>query len=327
MAIVATVTLATNDPNDPSVEVGLTGIANSGINLGSGGIDFATRGGDLRDSGITAYGWVRDDDPTRIAGGEVSFMGTSDGTSILRGYIGFDLSGFSPGDSISDATVSLFSQGATQWNANGGANDIGETSLELRSLPEVVGFGDGFGGDATVGGLPANWINLGELYGDSAIASATADLDTISFGDEIRFDVTAAVQLAIAEGDQQITFGVVAPVAEAGAARNFFAMAGMAEHGGTAGSETGPNLSITPGSPDPIRILSVQTAPAGDELDVLIRWNSKPGVKYAIDESTDLAPDWNEITDEVESQGEQTTFRQTLVAPLPERYFVRVREL
>ncbi|MFT4549775.1 MAG: hypothetical protein ACI8XO_000393 [Verrucomicrobiales bacterium] len=323
----STVTLATNDANEPSVEVQLTGIATSGINLGSGGIDMATRGENLRDSGITAYGWIRDDAPDRVAGGETSFMGTSNGTTMLRGYVGFDLSSFASSDAISNATVSLWSQGATVFDANGGVVDIEETNLELRSLPEVAGFGDGFGGDATVGGFPANWTNLNSQYGATAIASATANLDTIAFGDEIRFDVTTAVQLAIAAGDQQITFGVVAPGAEAGGARNFFAMAGMNDHGATGGSEIGPNLSITRGSPDPIWIISVLRLPAGDEVDVVIRWNSRVGIDYAIDESTDLGSPWDEITDGVESQGEETTFRQTLTAPVPERYFIRVREL
>ena len=59
----------------------------------------------------------------------------------------------------------------------------------------------------------------------------------------------------------------------------------------------------------------------------MIRWNSRVGIDYAIDESTDLGSPWDEITDGVESQGEETTFRQTLTAPVPERYFIRVREL
>ena len=74
---------------------------------------------DLGGTGITAYGWIRSDDPGRIAGGETVFVGGLDGVRDLRGFVAFDLSGFGPADMITSATVSLWSQGATTFNANG----------------------------------------------------------------------------------------------------------------------------------------------------------------------------------------------------------------
>lgn len=324
----ATITLSTNNPDASTINIPISGVATNGINIGSGGIDMATRGSDLRDSGITAYGWVRDDDPGRVAGGETSFMGTSDGTSKLRGYVGFDLSQFSAGESVNSATVSLWSQGATIFNANNGIVDIEETELELRALPEIIGFGDGFGGDAFVGDLPANWDNLGALYGETAIATASANLDTIAFADEIRFDVTAAIQVALANGDTQITFGIVAPGAEAGGVRNFFAMGGMTEQGASAESEIGPNLHLTKGPSGPIQITSIQYVPAGNEVDILITWDSRLGFTYALDQTTDLESGiWLEIEDGIESQGDQTVYRHTLSGDIPKTLFLRIRQI
>lgn len=328
LTINATVTLSTNNPSSAVINFPLTGIATDGINIGSAGIDMATRGGNLGDSGITAYGWIRDDDPGRVAGGETAFMGTSNGSTMLRAYVGFDLTQFSAGESASNAVVSLWSQGATIYNANGGVQDIGETTLELRALPPVTGFGDGFGNNALVNDLPANWDNLSELYGETAIATATANLDTIPFGEEVQFDVTAALQAALANGDTQITFGIVAPGAEAGGARNFFAMGGMVEQGASAGSEIGPNLRITTGPASPPLITAIQRLEAGNEVDIILTWDSLPTLNYALDQSTSLISDeWIEITDSIESQGNQTTFRNTLFGQIPEKLFFRIRQV
>lgn len=328
LTVNAIVTLNTNNPSAAVIEFPLTGIATDGINIGSGGIDMATRGGDLTDSGITAYGWIRDDDSGRIAGGETAFMGTSNGSSMLRAYVGFDLTQFTAGDSVSSAVVSLWSQGATIYDANGGVQDIGETTLELRSLPPVIGFGDGFGNDALVNDLPANWDNLNELYGETALATATANLDTIAFADEVQFDVTDALNAAIANEDPQITFGIVAPGAEAGGARNFFAMGGMVEQGASAGSEIGPNLRITIGPSTPPQITSIQRQEAGNEVDIILTWDSRPNLTYALEETTDPSLDeWLEVTDNIESQGNQTTYRNTLTGDIPDKIFYRIRQI
>lgn len=328
----ATVTLSTNSSSAATLEFQIVGLAtdnNGGINLGSGGLDMDTRGGNLANTGITAYGWVRDDDPGRIAGGTTSFMGTSNGSTKLRGFIGFDLSQFSPGDSIGSATMSLWSQGATVFNANGGVEDLGETILELRSLPTIMGFGDEFGNDGiTDDGFPANWDTLGDLFGTEAIAAATANIDTIAFGDEIQFDVTAAIQSAISAGETQITFGIVAPGAESGGARNFFAMGGMANNGGSGGSDIGPNLNIVTGPSGPIKITAIQYVPAGDEVDILLTWDSAPGFTYALEQSAELSSaEWTEVTDSIESQGEQTTFRNTLFGDIPDKMFFRILQV
>lgn len=328
LTINAVVTLNTNNPSAAVIEFPLTGIATNGINIGSGGIDMATRGGDLTDSGITAYGWIRDDDAGRVAGGETAFMGTSNGSTMLRAYVGFDLTQFTAGDSVSNAVVSLWSQGATIYNANGGVQDIGETTLELRALPPVTGFGDGFGNNALVNDLPANWDNLNGLYGDTAIATATANLDTIPFGEEVQFNVTDALNAAIANGAPQITFGIVAPGAEAGGVRNFFAMGGMVEQGASAGSEIGPNLRITTGPSTPPRITSILRQEAGNEVDIILTWDSRPGLTYALEQTTDLSlVDWLEVTDSIESQGNQTTFRNTLTGAIPEKLFFHIRQI
>ena len=328
LTINAVVSLNTNNPSADLIEFPLTGIATNGINIGSGGIDMVTRGGDLTDSGITAYGWIRDDDAGRVAGGETAFMGTSNGSTMLRAYVGFDLSQFTAGESVSNAVVSLWSQGATIYDANGGVQDIGETTLELRALPPVTGFGDGFGNNALVNDLPANWDNLNGLYGETAIATATANLDTIAFADEVQFHVTDAVNAAIANGDLQITFGIVAPGAEAGGARNFFAMGGMVEQGASAGSEIGPNLRITTGPSTPPRITSTLRQEAGNEVDIILTWDSRPNLTYALEQTTDLSlADWQEVTDNIESQGNETTYRNTLTGVIPEKIFFRVRQI
>jgi hypothetical protein len=212
------------------------------INLGSGGAAHVA----LPDlSGITAYGWIRSDDPTRVAGGETAFSGGLDGVTDLRGYVGFDLSSLTPTDTVSGATLSLWSQGASTFNANGGVIDIGVTDIELTLLPDVIGFGDGMAGDATILGsnLPANWNNLNGLYG-TTVAQQSANLDTIEFNDQLEFDVTSEVTAAVANGLPQITFGITAPTAVTHGARNFFAWGGMREIGSTAGSDIGPNLAV-----------------------------------------------------------------------------------
>ena len=73
---------------------------------------------------------------------------------------------------------------------------------------------------------------------------------------------------------------------------------------------------------------------AGDLLSAELTWRSKPGKTYAVDLSTDLNAAWQEINDEVESAGGDTTsFTAPTYAgqdppdPLSDRVFYRVREL
>ena len=69
-----------------------------------------------------------------------------------------------------------------------------------------------------------------------------------------------------------------------------------------------------------------------DKTSATLTWRSKPNKTYAVDLSTDLAGVWEELDDEVESQGEETTvtmptFSGNQPDPLHERVFYRVREL
>ena len=73
---------------------------------------------------------------------------------------------------------------------------------------------------------------------------------------------------------------------------------------------------------------------AADGLTADLTWRSKPNKTYAVDLSTDLNADWQEINDEVESEGAGTTsFTAPTYSgieppdPLPERVFYRVREV
>ena len=72
---------------------------------------------------------------------------------------------------------------------------------------------------------------------------------------------------------------------------------------------------------------------AADSTNVTLTWRSKPGRRYAIDLSYDLTSPWQEIDDEVDSQGGDTTTETvaTFIGPqpdpLPGRVFYQVREV
>ena len=76
------------------------------------------------------------------------------------------------------------------------------------------------------------------------------------------------------------------------------------------------------GTKVPFQILSV-TAPANNEVNVT--WDSKPNASYTV-EFSDALQDWIELTDGVESEGEETTFTDdTITDEVEERYY-RIRQ-
>ena len=206
-------------------------------------IDLGSQSGNTITDEVLAFGWIRDDDAARVAGGETSFIGTA-GSQDFRGYVAYDLSGFSIGDVINSATVSLWSEGGGTFNANGGIlNDANSIGLNLTSIAEITGYGDGAGNNAAtdIGGTPANFTGISGLYG-SVLSSVTLDLDNMAVDQKVDWDVTAAIQAAVDAGDSKLTFGITSPDAIATGARNFFAFEGMDQGGG--GGTIGPNLNV-----------------------------------------------------------------------------------
>ena len=64
-----------------------------------------------------------------------------------------------------------------------------------------------------------------------------------------------------------------------------------------------------------------------DAGSVTLTWNSSAGKSYGIDSSTNLTPgEWEEVADSWQSQGTETSFTQTGIAPGTLRLFYRVRE-
>ena len=62
--------------------------------------------------------------------------------------------------------------------------------------------------------------------------------------------------------------------------------------------------------------------------ETTLTWNSKPGKSYGIDFAEDLVPDlvWSEVTDNIPTQGESTSFTATAVPEETVKGFFRVRE-
>ena len=218
-------------------------------------IDIGSQSGNTITDEVLAYGWIRSDDPARAAGGETAFIGGTNGANDFRAYVAFDLSGFATADNVSSATISLFSEGASTFNANGGiTNDANSIGLNVTALPEITGYGDGFGGTAVLdsdGTTPISWDNANGLYG-AVLDTVTLDLDSLAVNEEVQLDVSAEVAAAVSGGASKITFGFTSPDAIATAARNFFAFEGVDQGAGTGGS-IGPSLNVdfTPAIPEP----------------------------------------------------------------------------
>lgn len=209
-------------------------------------VNIGSQSGNTITDEIVAFGWIRDDSPDTVRGGETSFIGTA-GSQDFRGFIAADLSLFSVGDTINSATVSLYSEGATTFNANGGiVGDATSIGLNLTQLAEITGYGSGFGDNAVLdsdGTTPATFNNISGLYG-ATIASVTLNLDTMAANQQVDFDVTALLQQAVDAGLTKATLGITSPDAIATGARNFFGFEGV-DQGGESGSGTiGPNLTV-----------------------------------------------------------------------------------
>ena len=209
-------------------------------------VNIGSQSGNTITDEVLAYGWIRSDDPARAAGGETAFIGGTNGANDFRAYVAFDLSGFATADNVSSATISLFSEGASTFNANGGiTNDANSIGLNVTALPEITGYGDGFGGTAVLdsdGTTPISWDNANGLYG-AVLDTVTLDLDSLAVNEEVQLDVSAEVAAAVSGGASKITFGFTSPDAIATAARNFFAFEGVDQGAGTGGS-IGPNLTV-----------------------------------------------------------------------------------
>lgn len=206
-------------------------------------IDLGSQSGNTITDEVLAFGWIRDDDAARVAGGNTSFIGTA-GSQDFRGYVAYDLSAFSVGDVINTAIVSLWSEGGGMFNANGGIlNDANSIGLNLTSISEITGYGDAVGGNAAtdVGGTPANFTGISGLYG-ATVSTVTLDLDNMTIDQKVDWDVTAAIQAAVDAGSSKLTFGITSPDAISTGARNFFAFEGVDQGGG--GGSVGPNLNV-----------------------------------------------------------------------------------
>ena len=83
----------------------------------------------------------------------------------------------------------------------------------------------------------------------------------------------------------------------------------------------------SPGLNAALEIIEISYSPVDSNLSV--SWNSNPGKNYALDFSFDLLT-WLELNDEIVSDGELTTYQETLSEALPENkrsVFFRVREV
>lgn len=83
----------------------------------------------------------------------------------------------------------------------------------------------------------------------------------------------------------------------------------------------------SPGLNAALEIIEISYSPVDSNLSV--SWNSNPGKNYALDFSFDLLT-WLELNDEIVSDGELTTYQETLSDALPENkrsVFFRIREV
>ena len=214
------------------------------VNIGSNGAESPDAGGE-----ILASHWIRSDDPDLQPPvgfrNETMFIGTT-GSTDFRGYLAFDLTQVT-GDTINSATVSIWSEGATTFNANGatGGSASDATSIDLNltamgvdifTTPTAIQIA---GGSDTA--TYTNLVSNGDQYG-AVIDTVTLNLDAIAVDTQVDFDVTAAIQAAIDANASQITFGLTAPDTLAIGARNFFAFGGRLR--GVQGTEIGPNLEV-----------------------------------------------------------------------------------
>jgi hypothetical protein len=225
--------------------------ASADVVLGSGGdADEANQ------VGVVGAAWVRNDQPTRLAGPETFFMGgASTAANDFRGYLSYDMSGIS--GTVTGATLSLWSQGATTFDANGGVNDLGPIALNIVAMSDTItGFGESAGNNAVLsdGTTPADYTNVSGLYG-AVIGTAVFDIDTITAGTQMDITFNAAGLTYIQNSlGGTLTLGLEAPDAVAAAqnsgARNFFAVGGVIENG-TPEDDIAPSLTINGVVPEP----------------------------------------------------------------------------
>lgn len=191
--------------------------------------------------------WIREDNPTANSSNEDMFVGSLPSNNALRGLLEFDLSGFSTGDVITAATVSVYHQ--EEGIANHKPGDATNTPVSIHLASQA------FTNSATWNTYDGtnSWANAGGDF-SAALASTVANVETIDLGDEVAFNsasLTAAVQAAISAGDAAINFVLTAPDLEATGVRDFFAFSGDSAPGV---NEVKPNLSVNV-VPEPAALL------------------------------------------------------------------------
>lgn len=216
-------------------------------------------GGDADEAnqvGVAGGAWIRNDDDDRLAGPETFFVGgASSGANDFRGYLSYDMTGLT--GTVTGATLSLWSQGATTFDANGGVNDLGSIALNVVAMSDTItGFGESAGNNAVLsdGTTPADYANTSGLYG-AVIGTANFNIDTITAGTQMDITFNAAGLTYIQDSlGGTLTLGLEAPDAVAAAqnsgARNFFALGGVVENA-TPEDDIAPSLTINGVVPEP----------------------------------------------------------------------------
>ena len=76
----------------------------------------------------------------------------------------------------------------------------------------------------------------------------------------------------------------------------------------------------------PLRITNIIHQENEDEKSVEIVWNSRPGRVYAVYASENLS-DWDELDDNVSSEGEETTFIDEGLSNNKRKVFYKVEDI
>jgi hypothetical protein len=183
--------------------------------------------------------WMRQDNPTVNSNNLDLFVGSVGSNNALRGVAVFDLTSFSTTDTINGATVSVFHNDRDASNHRAGDATDTDVSIHLAAqIPtNAVSWNTYDGSNA--------WTTAGGDFG-AALATTSANVDTIDLGDEVAFNnanLTTAIQAAVSNGDASIGFVVIAPGLESTGLRDFFAFQGD--------GRTPPNLNVIFEIPEP----------------------------------------------------------------------------
>lgn len=191
------------------------------------------------DISATVGDWIREDSPTTDSSSENAFTGALAASKALRGVLSYDLTGFSVGDIVNGATVSVYhrSNGTSSQNLGPATDTDVLIHLASQTLDSTATWTEYSTGN--------NWATLGGDFG-AALDTTSANVDTIDLDDEVAFSsagLTAAIQSAIDNGDASISFVLTAPALEAAGNRDFFAFAGDSLNPAN-DIARGPNLNV-----------------------------------------------------------------------------------